>query len=173
MRPAQLAMAAAAALLAACGVKTALSAGPEPTTGEQTRTEAVVVSIVDGDTLHARTPGGHDLGRIRILGIDAPEVAHPPDPAECYADTATDTLSDLAPVGSTVVLVSDPTQADQDSYGRLLRHVDHDGDDVALELLTAGAARLYHTEPGIERSEAYKSAAETARERGRGLWGHC
>jgi len=78
-------------------------------------------------------------------------VAHPPEPAECYADaataTATATLSDLAPVGSTVVLISDPTQADRDSYDRLLRYVDHDGNDVARELLAAGAARLYDSEP--------------------------
>lgn len=171
MRPAQLIVGAAAALLAAAGVKTTLSEPPEPAGVE--RTQAVVTSVVDGDTLRARAAGGRDLGRIRILGIDAPEVAHPPEPAECYADTATDTLSGLAPVGSTVVLVSDPTQADHDSYGRLLRYVDHDSNDVALELLAAGAARLYDSEPSIERNRAYERSTETARDHGRGLWGHC
>jgi len=171
MRPTQLIVGAAAALLAAAAVKTALSEPPEPAAVERTR--AVITSVVDGDTLRARTPGGRDLGRIRILGIDAPEVAHPPGPAECYADTATDTLNGLAPVGSTVVLVSDPTQADYDSYGRLLRYVEHDSNDVALELLAAGAARLYESEPSIERNQAYERATETARDHGRGLWGRC
>ena len=114
-------------------------------------------------------------------------MAHPPDPAECYADTATDTLSAFAPVGSTIVLVSDPTQADRDSYGRLLRYVDHDRNDgalellgivfiafvSALELLVAGAARLYDSDPSIERNQAYERAVELARDHGRGLWGHC
>ena len=171
MRPAQIIVGAAAALLAAAGVKTALSESPEPAEAE--RTQAVVTSIVDGDTLSARTPGGRDLGRIRILGIDAPEVAHSPEPAECYADTATDTLSGLAPVGSTVVLVRDPAQADRDRYGRLLRYVDHDSTDVALELLAAGAARLYDAARSIERNQTYERATETAQDDGRGLWGHC
>jgi len=70
-------------------------------------------------------------------------------------------------------MANDPTQADRDRYGRLLRYVAHDGDDVALDLLTAGAVRLYDADPAIEHSGAYASAAELARERGRGLWGHC
>ena len=173
MRPAQLVIAASAAILAVAGMKTALSESPEPPAGERTRPRVVVTSVVDGDTLRGRARGGRDLGRIRILGIDAPEVAHPPDPAECYADTATDTLSAFAPVGSTIVLVSDPTQADRDSYGRLLRYVDHDRDDVGLELLVAGAARLYDSDPSIERNQAYERAVELPRDHGRGLWGHC
>jgi len=100
-------------------------------------------------------------------------VAHPPTPSECYAEQATDTLSDLAPVGSTVVLISDPIQADHDSYDRLLRYLDHDSNDVARELLAAGAARLHDSEPSIERNRAYERAAETARDHGRGLWGDC
>lgn len=67
MRPARLIVAAAAALLAAAGVRTALTEAAEPAAVERTR--VVVTSVVDGDTLRARTPGGRDLGRIRILGI--------------------------------------------------------------------------------------------------------
>jgi endonuclease YncB( thermonuclease family) len=67
MRPARLIVAAAAALLAAAGVRTALTEAAEPAAVERTR--AVVTSVVDGDTLRARIRGGRDLGRIRILGI--------------------------------------------------------------------------------------------------------
>jgi endonuclease YncB( thermonuclease family) len=33
------------------------------------RTQVVVDDVVDGDTLRVRTPGGRDLGRVRLLGI--------------------------------------------------------------------------------------------------------
>ena len=69
MKPAQLVIAASAALLAVAGMKTALTESPESPAGERTRTRVVVSSVIDGDTLRARAPGGRDLGRIRILGI--------------------------------------------------------------------------------------------------------
>ena len=57
-----------------------------------------MTAVVDGDTLRVEDLGGRELGRVRLLGIDAPEVAHPPASAGCYADQATDLLEELAPV---------------------------------------------------------------------------
>jgi len=138
-----------------------------------TLTEVVVDDVVDGDTLRVRTPGGRDLGRVRLPGISAPVVAHAPDPAECYGDTATAILAELAPPGLTVWLVSDPTQDSRDVYGRLLRYVEHDRHDLSRRLLRAGAARLYDSRPAITRARGYAETAETARTEQRGLWGAC
>jgi len=169
-------LAGVVAVLTVAAVKTAPD-GPagadDGRDGLVTRTQAVVVDVVDGDTLRAQTPGGRDLGRVRLLGIDAPEVAHFPDPAECYGDTATRALTELAPVGSTLWLATDPTQDDRDVYGRMLRYVDHDGVDVAQELLEAGAARLYESDTDVTRARGYETAAAAARDAGRGLWGAC
>lgn len=52
-----------------------------------------------------------------MLGINTPERGR------CGASEASDKLRKLAPVGSTVDLVSDRTQAAKDRYGRLLRYV--------------------------------------------------
>lgn len=169
-------LAGVVALLTVAVVKTALDgpAGADGGRGGQvTRTKAVVVDVVDGDTLRAKTPGGRDLGRIRLLGIDAPEIAHFPDPAECYGESATRALTELAPDGSTPWLATDPTQDDRDAYGRMLRYVDHDGVDVAQDLLEAGAARLYESDPAVRRARGYEAAAASARDDGRGLWGAC
>lgn len=136
-------------------------------------TEVMVVDVVDGDTLRVATPAGRDLGRVRLLGIDAPEVEHPPHPAECYGATATRTLAALVPEGTNVTLVEDPTQDSRDVYGRLLRYVDHDGRDVSRQLLEDGAVRLYDARPEVLRADDYTAAAEEAREAGRGLWGAC
>ena len=99
-----------------------------------------MTAVVDGDTIRVETLGGRQLGRVRLLGIDAPEVDHPPEPAECYAKEATGLLERLAPVGSTVELVTDIAQPNRDRYDRLLRYVEHDDADVARELLASGAA---------------------------------
>lgn len=118
---------------------------------------------------------GRPLGRVRLLGIDAPEVAHPPAPAECYADEATDLLRELAPVGSTVELVIDNGQPDRDRYDRLLRYVDTAGGDldVAHELLARGAARRYEASRDLVREESYSSAIRHAQDADSGLWGNC
>lgn len=168
-------LAAAAILaLAAGGIKAALPGartGHDPAAG--TTTQVRVTAVVDGDTIRVETRGGRQLGRVRLLGIDAPEVAHPPVPAECYADQATDLLEELAPVGSTVELVTDPAQPNRDRYDRLLRYVDHDGHDVARELLAGGAARRYEADQALGREESYSAAADDAQGAERGLWGTC
>jgi len=148
---------AAAAILAltAGGIRAALpgaQTGHAPAEGTTTRVR--VTAVVDGDTIRVETRGGRQLGRVRLLGIDAPEVAHPPEPAECYSDQATDLLEELTPVGITVELVTDTAQPNRDRYGRLLRYVDHDGHDVA-------------------REESYSAAADDAQDAERGLWGTC
>lgn len=41
---------------------------PAPEVGQV----AIVERVIDGDAFTATTAGGQDLGRIRVLGIDAP-----------------------------------------------------------------------------------------------------
>ncbi|GAA3519384.1 thermonuclease family protein [Nocardioides daeguensis] len=160
--------------LTAAGINAALprnQTGPEPAEGKTTQVR--VTAVVDGDTIRVETRGGRQLGRVRLLGIDAPEVAHPPEPAECYADQATDLLEELAPVGSTVELVTDTAQPNRDRYDRLVRYVDHDGLDVARELLAGGAARRYEADQALAREESYSATADDAQGTERGLWGTC
>lgn len=79
---------------------------------------------MDGDTLRVAELAGNDLDRVRLLGIDAPEIAHPPADAECYADRATAELEQLTPIGATLTLTTDIGQANRDRYGRMPRYVD-------------------------------------------------
>ena len=132
-----------------------------------------MTAVVVGDTLRVEDLAGRPLGRVRLLGVDAPEVAHPPAPAECYADQATGLLEELAPVGITVQLVTDSGQPDRDRYDRLLRYVDHAGVDVAQELLARGAARRYEAVQDLAREESYSAAADDAQDADSGLWGTC
>ena len=51
-------------------------------------THASVASIIDGDTLRVLDDRGVDLDRIRLLGIDAPELATDAHPAQCWGQQA-------------------------------------------------------------------------------------
>ena len=139
-------------------------------TDKAERDRAVVVRVTDGDTLKVRLANGREKD-VRILGIDTPEV-YPR--LECGGQEATAAMAVLAPVGSKVVLVSDPTQGDRDRYGRLLRYVHRSGDDVGLAQLASGRAQVFifrddpSTEPGLPAGRA--AAPGTA---DRGSWAAC
>lgn len=134
------------------------------------RVRAVVVRVTDGDTLKVRLANGREKD-VRILGIDTPEV-YPQ--LECGGQEATAAMTALAPVGSKVVLVSDPTQGDRDRYGRLLRYVHRSGNDVGLAQLTSGRAQVFiFRDDPLQRAEAYRKAERSARKDGRGSWASC
>lgn len=138
-----------------------------------TTTTATVTRVIDGDTITARAEDGTDLGRVRVLGIDAPEL----DDEQCHADAARDAAERVLG-GKTVHLVSDPKNDDRDRYDRLLRYVDvvdDDGQtrDAGQALLRAGHARSYVRTATHTRHDSYRYAASRAKTGGRGLWGHC
>ncbi|SFB37649.1 micrococcal nuclease [Nocardioides alpinus] len=137
---------------------------------EADRTRAVVVRVTDGDTLKVRLANGSEKD-VRILGIDTPEVY--PE-MQCGGQEATAALATLTPVGSRIVLVSDPTQGNRDRYGRLLRYVHRSGDDVGLAQLTSGRARVFiFNDDPLQRAEAYRKAERGARKADRGSWAAC
>lgn len=160
----------AIALLAAGGLKVAI---PDTPATEGPGSRVRVTAVIDGDTLRVEDLTGRALGRVRLLGIDAPEVAHPPTPAECYAEEATDLLEQLAPVGSTVELITDSAQPNRDRYDRMLRYVDHGDVDVARELLVRGAARRYEADQALARESSYSAAGQDAQDADSGLWRNC
>lgn len=82
-------------------------------------------------------------------------------------------LERLAPVGSTVELVTDIALPNRDRYDRLLRYVEHDDADVARELLASGAARRYEADQVLAREASYSTATDDAQGAERGLWGNC
>lgn len=137
-----------------------------------TRESAVVSYVFDGDTIEARESAG--TMRVRVLGINAPEIAHDGKPAQCYGPEAA--ARDRALVlGKPVTLTSDPTQPATDRYGRQLRYVDVAGADLGQLLLDGGFAREYHlsSEGPTQRTGSYLAAQDTARNQQAGLWGAC
>jgi endonuclease YncB( thermonuclease family) len=134
------------------------------------RERARVVRVTDGDTLRVRLSDGREEN-VRVLGIDTPEDH---DPVECGGPEATAAMATLAPVGSTVLLVSDPTQGDRDRYDRLLRYVERKDRDVGKALVASGHAQVFvfHDDP-FRRTDAYRKVEKRSERLDAGLWASC
>ncbi len=136
---------------------------------------AIVDRVVDGDTVRVvAAPGGTipEGGsiRVRLLNVDAPEVARDGRPAQCLADAATARLSTVLPATSLVWLAADREERDQ--YDRPLRGVWTDGGVFVNELLVEEGLAEAVLFPPNDRFHAPIVAAERrAAAAGSGLHG--
>lgn len=132
----------------------------------------IVTRVVDGDTLWVDVDGR--IVKVRVLGIDTPETVKPNTPVQCGGPQAS-TFAHQWLDHQTVRLVSDPTQADVDTYGRSLRYVRRlDGQDYSVAVTGAGWAKPYvfHHKPAQD-FEAVNYAMRQAAAAHRGIWGLC
>ena len=131
-----------------------------------------VTQVVDGDTVDVRLHSGARR-RVRLIGIDTPEVY---GGTECGGPAASRSLKRMLPSGTRVKLVSDPTQARVDRYGRLLRYVVKraTGRDLNRAQVWKGWARVYvYGGDPFERVASYRRARDDARATPRGIWKVC
>lgn len=139
--------------------------GPAPSGSAAAGDPVPVVSVPDGDTIVVRV--GEGTERVRVIGIDTPEIG----PQECYAVEAAREARALVQ-GTTVLLTADPTQDDRDRYGRLLRHVAlADGRSMAEVLIAGGYGREYTYDRPYAGRAAHRAAQAAAREARVGIWG--
>lgn len=132
---------------------------------------AVVTDVIDGDTLAVRVAGREE--RVRLLGVDTPESVAPDRPVQCYGKEASLALAGLAPVGTELRLVLD--EEARDRFGRLLVYAYRVDDGLFLNrwLVAEGFAATMVYEPNTAHATEFASLEATARQEGRGLWGHC
>lgn len=151
---------------AAVPVPVATPAPPRPTTTPRRTAAALlpVVGVTDGDTIKVRVGGVTE--RVRVIGIDTPELRGD----ECWAQKASSKMQSLVQSRS-VRLVADPTQADRDRYGRLLRHVvTQDGRLAAQVLIEGGFGKEYTYDAAYEHRSAYLAAQKRAKAKRLGVW---
>ena len=94
----------------------------------------LVTKVVDGDTIYV---SGVET-RIRLIGIDTPEIHN--EPVQCYGPEATNYLTGLI-LGKYVGLESDAASGDMDRYERPLRYVYYNGENVNQKILLEGYGR--------------------------------
>ncbi|MCC6907531.1 MAG: thermonuclease family protein [Phycisphaerales bacterium] len=135
---------------------------------------ARVLRVIDGDTIEVEI-ADHiyqtATTRVRLIGVDCPETAHPSfsnQPAQPLAEEAAALTREL--VDGRVVRLRLEPQGTRDLYGRLLAHVDlPDGASLAERLLAEGLARREDrwNHSMLMRYRQLELAARRAR---RGVW---
>jgi micrococcal nuclease len=124
---------------------------------------ALVVQVVDGDTLVLA--GGL---KVRVLGIDAPELERDGHPADFLAHKAKAALTELT-LNRSVSLSYDRLRYDH--YGRLLAYLFlPDQTLVNAELVRRGMARVYLIAPNLLYQKDLLTAQQEAIETQRGVW---
>lgn len=122
-----------------------------------------VASVIDGDTVQLS-----EERRLRLIGIDAPEMPHRGRPGEAGAEAARVQLQRLVADSE---LHLQPGETTRDDYDRLLGYLHDERDrDIGAEMLRAGFAVVSLHEDNAQRADAYFTAEAEAREAGRGLW---
>jgi endonuclease YncB( thermonuclease family) len=124
-----------------------------------------VERVIDGDTLEL-TNGE----RVRLIGIDAPEVGHHGTPDKPFARAAKDELSRVVAESAWKVRIV-PGKETRDRHGRALAHLyDRRRDNVSEHLLHLGLAYQVTIPPNDRFRDCYLKAEDDARRQGRGLW---
>lgn len=124
-----------------------------------------VEDIFDGDTVRLA-----DGRKVRLVGINTPEVQHGAKPAEPWADQATEQLQLLLKKKPIYLLQGLDSH---DHYGRVLGHLfTADGQSVIAELLASGAGFQVAIPPNLRYVDCFAQAQALARQQALGVWGH-
>jgi len=117
---------------------------------------ARVTRVFDGDTVWVKPQAGGPYRKLRLLGIDAPEIC------QRGGETARDRLA--ARVLRQVVWVEEGAA---DTYGRGLARLQHQGDDINRWLVVSGQAWAYEWRVG---EGPYAGAQKQAKRARRGVF---
>lgn len=141
--------------------------------------EAVVVRVVDGDTIEVNIDGTRK--KVRLVGINAPESVSPDESLNTEeGEKASQHLKECLKQGHLVYLQKDTS--DTDSYGRLLRYVwlaeptnFTDSEEVKAKMVNAkiladGYAVAHKYKPDDAYFDIFKAIQLDAFHAGKGLW---
>ena len=122
--------------------------------------DARVVEVIDGDTIDVEPVAGGKRTRVRLHGIDAPEIRQP------HGQAARDFVSKAVLFQAVGI---DETPQKQDGYGRTVATVVlPDGGSLQAALLRAGLAWVW---PRYCRNcDDWQALQDNARQAGRGIW---
>lgn len=123
-----------------------------------------IEKVFDGDTVQLA-----DGRKVRLLGINTPEIGHRSRPGEPGGEAAKAWLSKTL-LNRKVRLVTDAETTDK--YQRTLAHVFTERNEhINLELVKNGLAAVDIHPPNLLFADELAAAQEAAEQDGRGLWG--
>ncbi len=122
--------------------------------------------VYDGDTLF--TESGE---RVRVLGLNTPELEGPYTRAEPLGDAARRAAHSF--LGNEHRIYLEMGTRTRDRHGRTLASVfRRDGRSLSQDLLQRGLGFFTAIPPDLHRLECLRAAEQQARRQGRGVWKH-
>lgn len=120
-----------------------------------------VLSIHDGDTITVSLASQTKKEKVRLLGVDTPEVDFNGKSQGAVAEMARDYLKSILPLNSTIQI--ELPKSGLDSNGRYLGKIIYNGVDLNLEMLKAGMGAVYFIYPYDKKTAIeYMNASEIA-----------
>lgn len=124
----------------------------------------VVASISDGDTLTLK-----DGRRVRLIGINTPELRPPGRGQEPFASEAKRALEMAVKKGDQAYLVTD--RETRDRHGRTLGHLfNRKGENLEARLLASGLAWHVAVPPNLALADCLAAVEQRARSQKLGVW---
>lgn len=127
-------------------------------------TEAVIISqIIDGDTVHLR-----DGRKVRLIGINSPEISRDGKPDQAFARAAKTQLQQLLANQKVTLLTG---REKHDKYGRVLAHLYiQRHNNIAAQLLQQGLGFHIAIAPNTTLNSCLAKAEYFARQHRLGVW---
>ena len=131
---------------------------------DRTDERARVAFVYDGDTLRL-----DDGRKVRLIGLDTPELGHDGAPSQPFAAQARTALEKMLAAHPYIRLRYDAER--QDRYRRTLAHVYlDDGRSVAALLIEQGLATALVVPPDLWNIDCYRAAEQRAWAERSGIW---
>jgi len=127
-----------------------------------------VAKVVDGDTIDVMV--NSEKVRVRLIGLDTPEIVDPRKPVQCFGKEASDKAKQIL-TGTSVRLEMDPSQDTYDKYGRLLAYAFlQDGTNFDKYMIAEGYGHEYTYNLPYKYQKEFRAAEKKARDEKKGLW---
>ncbi len=129
-----------------------------------------VTQVVDGDTLYLDAPDADARStKVRLLGIDAPELAHDGRPEMYFAPEAA-TYARQSVEGAMVVVYLNENGPTRGKYDRLLAYIECPDGQFLNEILIAEGYAYADSRFPHGYSRRYRQLESSARSLAKGLW---
>jgi micrococcal nuclease len=129
--------------------------------------ENKVIKVIDGDTIEVYE--NKKIERVRMIGLNTPETVDPRKPVECFGVEASTKLKDLLS-NQIVRLESDETQTNLDKYGRQLRYVYLNNENINQKMIEEGYGFEYTYKTPYKYQKEFKESQKRAQQKSSGLW---
>ena len=136
----------------------------DPCRADGAATPVLIDTVIDGDTVVLQ-----DGRKVRLIGIDTPELGYNGAPSQAFSQRAKAALRDELEHSAAITAI--PGTQPTDRYGRRLMHLFRaNGANIQAMLVRRGLATRLTIPPNLRFLDCYANAESDARRHSRGIW---